>query len=182
MKIFVLLANGFEESEAIVPIDIFRRAGYEVKTISITEEREVTSSRNITVIADDVFKNVDFSSMDMLFLPGGMPGTKNLNESNDVISLVKESFVKDKYIAAICAAPSVLGKAGILKSKKATVYPGWEDKLTGATIEKKGVVVDGKIITARAMGVALDMALKIVEIISGEKEKEKLREAILYQV
>ena len=182
MKIFVLLAPGFEESEAVILIDIFRRANYEVKTISITNQKEVTSSRNITIVADEIFDNVDFNELDMLFLPGGMPGTKNLTESEKVITLVKELFVKDKYLAAICAAPSVLEKAGVLKGKRATAYPGWDEKLVSAIVEKKGVVVDGKIITARAFGSAIDMGLKIVEIISGKEESEKLRQAIVYQI
>ncbi len=182
MKIFVLLAPGFEESEAVILIDIFRRANYEVKLISITDKREVTSSRNITIIADDILKNSNFDDMDMLFLPGGMPGTKNLSESEDVIKLVKEAFVKDKYIAAICAAPSVLAIAGILKGKRATAYPGWDEKLTDAIIEKSPVVVDNKIITSRGFGTAIEMGLKIVEIISGKEESEKLRQAILYQI
>lgn len=180
MKIIVLLASGFEESEAVILIDIFRRAKYEVKLISITESKEVTSSRNITIIADDILKNVNIDEIDMIFLPGGMPGTKNLNESQDVIKLVKEAFIKDKYIAAICAAPFVLENAGILKGKRVTAYPGWDEKLISAIVEKKGVVVDKKIITGRSFGNAIEMGLKIVEIISGKEEGDKLREAILY--
>ncbi|HOJ63418.1 MAG TPA: DJ-1/PfpI family protein [Spirochaetota bacterium] len=180
MKIAVLLAEGFEESEAVILIDIFRRASYEVTLFSITDKREITSSRNITIITDEILKNINIDNFDMLFLPGGMPGTKNLSESEDVIKLIKEASIKNKYIAAICAAPSVLAKAGILKGKKATAYPTWQDKLMDAIVENKRVVVDGKIITGRAFGSAIDMGLKIVELISGEKEKDKLKEAIVY--
>ena len=129
-KVYEFLANGFEEVEALAPVDILRRGGVEVKMVSITGSNLVESSHGVVVKADLLFENItDFSDADLLMLPGGMPGSKNLNEHEGVRKALKEQFEKGKRVAAICAAPLVLASVGLLKGKKATIYPGMESYL-----------------------------------------------------
>lgn len=177
--IYVFLANGFEEVEAICPIDIMRRAGLSVTTVGIGGT-QITGSHGITVNADMSEDNLDISDAEMIFLPGGMPGTLNLAANPTVKKAINYAKANDKYIAAICAAPSILGEMGLLKGKEAICYPGFEDKLIGATISQKRVVKDGKIITAAGMGVATDMGLCIVETLVSKETADKLRVAVIY--
>ena len=177
--IYVFLANGFEEVEAICPIDIMRRAGLSVTTVGIGGT-QITGSHGITVNADMSEDNLDISDAEMIFLPGGMPGTLNLAANPTVKKAINYAKANDKYIAAICAAPSILGEMGLLKGKEAICYPGFEDKLIGATISQKRVVKDGKIITAAGMGVATDMGLCIVETLVRKETADKLRVAVIY--
>jgi protein deglycase len=165
--IFVFLATGFEEIEALIPVDIWRRAGFDVTTISIMESRTVTGSHNIPVVSDLLFEEADFKEADMLFLPGGMPGATNLDNSKALREKLIEFDKIGKYLAAICAAPLVLGHTNLLQNKKATCYPGYEKELTGATITGNAVEIDGNIITARGAGVAFEFAMKVVEKFKG---------------
>ena len=158
--IYIFLADGFEEIEGLTPVDVFRRANLPTTTVSIMESRTVMGSHNIPVIADKLFAEVDLSDADLLLLPGGMPGTKHLGECKPLCDAVISHASAGKPTAAICAAPSVLGKLGLLSGKEAICYPGFEDALVGAAISKKKVVRDGNIVTAAGMGVALDFALE----------------------
>ncbi len=172
--IYLFLANGFEEIEALCPLDLLRRAGLEVTTVGIGGEM-ITGSHGITVQADIPDGLYADNAPDMIILPGGMPGSKNLDASRTVDAAIKAALRKDAYIAAICAAPFVLGKRGVLNGKEAICYPGFENELTGARISHQKVVRDGKIITAAGMGVALEFGLKLVEAMTDAATAERLR-------
>lgn len=178
--VYFFLADGFEEIEALCPVDLCRRVGIDALTVSITDSREVTGSHGITVQADLTAKDA-LGDFDMIVLPGGMPGTVNLDASPLVQGAIDAALAKDKYIAAICAAPMVLGKRGILAGKNAICFPGFEQYLTGATVSEKRVVLDGKILTAAGMGVSHDFGLAIVEIFKGKEAAETLGSAVLYK-
>ena len=141
--VYFFLADGFEEIEALCPVDLCRRVGIDAKTVSITESNVVTGSHGIAVMADLTAKD-DLGDFDMIVLPGGLPGTTNLEASPLVQSAIDKALAEDKYIAAICAAPMVLGNRGILDGKEAICFPGFEKYLTGATVSEKKVVTDGK--------------------------------------
>ena len=179
-KAGILLAEGFEEIEGLTVVDILRRADVEVVTISISDKREVTGAHQITVLADATFSEVDFAQLNGIILPGGMPGTKNLMEHEGVKQIVKEFYAAGKLVAAICAAPSVLGQAGILQGKKAVCYPGFEEQLTGAECLTDKVVRDGTVITSRAMGTAIPFGLALIAYFRGEEKAEEIRASILY--
>lgn len=178
MKVFIFLADGFEEIEAIAPIDIFRRADIDVTTVSISKEKQVRGSHNIAVQADSLFAETDFSTNDLLYLPGGMPGTRNLDAHEGLKKLLLKQDEDNKRIAAICAAPSILGKLGLLTGKEAICFPGFENQLAGAIISKEKIVKSGKIITAKGAGVAIQFALKLVEELKGKTIAEKIAIAI----
>ncbi len=180
MKIKVLIAKGFEETEAIALIDLLRRANYDVETVSITEDNVVEGGHGIRITTDNIFSNAGFDDADMLLLPGGGAGVANLSNSPDVINLVIAFNESCRYIAAICAAPLVLDKAGILKDRTITCYPTEEKNIRDAKVIHDRVVVDGKLITSRGVGTALDMGLKIVEILKSKKESGELKERIVY--
>jgi 4-methyl-5(b-hydroxyethyl)-thiazole monophosphate biosynthesis len=180
MRILIFLAEGFEEIEAIAPVDIFRRAGLNVSTVSITENKEVIGAHGIKVLADNLFSSIEFSENDFLFLPGGMPGTKNLEEHEGLKQLIKQQFDLNKPMAAICAAPSILGKMGLLEGKEAVCYPGFENFLTGATLSEHKMVKSGQIYTAKAAGVAIPYALMLVEELIGKEEANKIANSIYF--
>ncbi len=180
MKVFVFLANGFEEIEAIAPIDIFRRAGMEVITVSISEEKEVRGAHGIPVIADSLFSNLDFTRNVLLYLPGGMPGTKNLDENDKLKTLIRNQVESDKPLAAICAAPSILGKMGLLEGKEAICFPGFEQYLNGAIVSEQKIVKSGNIFTAKGAGVAIPFALRLVEEFKGKEIADNLANSICY--
>lgn len=179
MNIKVIMENGFEEVEAVVLIDLLRRAEYSVETISVAGSNEVTGSHDITVKTDSLLEEVDFNKGDMLLLPGG-PAVGKLVENEKVLELVRDFAGSGRLVAAICAAPLVLHAAGILEGKKVTSYPNVREKLTSVEYSEEKVVVDGKIITSRGVGTAIDMGLKIVELISGQDKAAKLAEKIVY--
>ena len=176
--IYMFLANGMEEIEALCPLDLMRRAGLDVVTVGIGG-KEITGAHGITVLADISDAEYSDESPTLIFLPGGMPGTLNLQVSKTVLQAIKTAKESDSYIAAICAAPSILGDMGLLVGKEATCYPGFEDKLRGASLSDARVVLDGKILTAKGMGAALDMGLKIVEIFCGADKANSLRHAVI---
>ena len=186
-KIAVFLADGFEEVEALTPVDILRRGGYEVVTVSVKDKAGeeallVESSHAIGVMADLCIEDLDFDSLDMILLPGGMPGTKNLEKCKTLIEQIRAFDEQKKYIAAICAAPSILGNMGILAGKKAVSYPSFEEFLSGAEVPQTEVAVDGHIITGRGMGCAIPFALTIVETISNKAKAEELARQVIYEV
>lgn len=176
--IYVMLADGFEEIEAIEPVDIIRRAGLDVKTVGVTG-RTVTGAHGIKVSADIDISEVDEEKMTLLMLPGG-PGHELLDASNAVQGLINAAHSRGRYIAAICAAPSIIGKKGLLDGRRATCFPGYEKFLYGAEIFSDKVCTDGSFITARGAGAAADFGFEIVRILSGNEAAEKLREAMQY--
>ena len=178
--IYMFLANGFEEVEALAPLDLLRRAGCTVTTVGIGGDT-ILGAHGIPVqadIPDTMFRD---AKPEMIILPGGMPGTRHLDESRTVDAALRAAVASDAYLAAICAAPSVLGKRGYLKGKTAVCVPGFEDQLLGATLPAAGVrvVTDGKLITAAGMGVALEFGLALVRVLKGDETAEKLRTAVL---
>ena len=178
--VYMFLADGFEEVEALCPLDILRRAGLEVTTVGVGGKDMIVGSHGIAVQADIPDIMYRDSNPDMIILPGGMPGSSNLDESKTVDSALRAAAKKGAYLCAICAAPFVLGKRGYLEGKRAVCYPGFEDRLAGAKISDKKVVCDGKIITAAGMGVAYDMGLAIVRILCGNAKADKLKEATIH--
>ena len=180
-KVGLFLAEGLEEIEGLTVVDILRRAGVEVITISIHGKKEVIGAHDITILADTVFEEVDFATLDGVVLPGGMPGTMNLMQHSGVNTVIQEFATSGKLVSAICAAPSVLGKAGLLEGKKATSYPGFEEQLIGATVTTEKVVTDGNIITSRGMGTAIPFALALTAYFVGEENAQELSTAIIYE-
>lgn len=178
-KVALFLANGFEEIEALATVDILRRAQIPVETVSISDTKTVTGAHNVTVIADTTFQQADFSDVEVLILPGGMPGAKNLNEHEGLKELIPKFNGEGKQIAAICAAPMVLGGLGLLNDKRATCYPGFEAELAGAQTTGENVVVDGNITTGRGPGLAFEFALRLVEQIAGLKTRQEVQNGLL---
>ncbi len=179
--IYIYLAEGFEEIEALFSLDLFRRAGLLAKTVSITENATVTGSHGIAVTADLTVKDEGYNpkAAELIMLPGGMPGTLNLDGSADVHSALVYARENGKLIGAICAARSVIGKKGFLKDKKATSYPGFEEYLIGRRPTDEKCVKDGNIITAAGAGVAMEFGLKIIETLCGKETAKKIKNAII---
>lgn len=178
-RISIFLAEGFEEVEALTVVDICRRAGIDAVTVSVTGHKQVLGSHNIAVHADEVYDNIEFEKMDAIVLPGGLPGAVNLHEHEGVNIQVKELFETGRLIGAICAAPgAVLAPAGVLKGRRATVYPGFE---TGEDIEWTGetVVRSGNIITGKGPGAAMLFALEIVDYLEGKEKAQEIRESLM---
>ncbi len=180
-NITVHLAEGFEEIEAISIIDVLRRAEFKVEVVSITGELEVTGSHNIKVTADALFEDIDYSDIDMIVLPGGMPGAANLKAHSGLREQILNFNDSEKPMAAICAAPMVFGNLGLLKEKQATCYPGFEDELHGAIITGEAVAEAGNIITGKGAGVAIKFALKIVEKFNGKEVADDLGAKMIVQ-
>ena len=175
--LYMFLADGFEEIEALATLDIIRRANIEIATVGVTGDI-VTGSHNISVKADVKIDDVNLDDVTGVILPGGLPGTTHLDNSKKVCDLTQYSNENRLLVAAICAAPSVLGRLGILNGKKATCYPGFEDKLLGAECIGYYVVRDGNIITGRGAGAAIDFGLKIVEYFKGDQISNELRKTM----
>lgn len=176
--VYLFLANGFEEIEALTPVDYMRRAGIDVTTVGVGG-KYITGAHGITVAADICDTDAALEDIEMVVLPGGMPGTTNLDASDTVHRFIDEAVKGSSHIAAICAAPSVYGKMGLLRGKKATCYPGFEKYLEGAEIADCGVVTDGNITTARAAGSAADFAFELIRVLRGEEAAEKVRFAVI---
>lgn len=181
IKVSVLLADGFEEIEALTVVDLLRRAQIYVGTVSIMEDYMVHGAHGINVQAEDLFEEVNFAEADAIVLPGGMPGTTNLKEHEGVKRVVTDFAEKGKTLAAICAAPTVLGDLGILKGKRITCYPSVETEIQGAVITKTPVAVDGNIITSRGVGTAIDFALELIAVLVGRERALKVAESIVYE-
>ncbi|MFR1151064.1 MAG: DJ-1 family glyoxalase III [Butyricicoccus sp.] len=180
--VYVLLAEGFEEVEALTPVDLLRRAGVETRLVGVTGET-VCGARGINVVTDLSMDEVDLAKADMLVLPGGMPGMTNLYADKRVTDAVRTMADAGKYVAAICAAPSIiLGGMGLLEGKKATCYPGMEDGMTGATPVKANAVTDGKIITGCGVGGALDFACELITALCGKAKADEIAESVVHHV
>lgn len=177
--IAVHLAEGFEEIEAVSIIDILRRAEISTIVVSVTESLEVIGSHGIKIIADQLFKAVNYELIDMIVLPGGMPGSTNLNEHLGLREQILNFNESNKLLGAICAAPLVFGNLGILKNKKATCYPGFENQLHGAVVTGENLVVTDNIITGKGAGIAIDFALSIVEILKGKTFSNVIAEKMI---
>ena len=178
--VYVFLADGFETIEALAVVDMLRRAKIDTTTVGVTG-KTVKTSHNIDVIADITIDELNITDADAIVLPGGMPGTLNLEANSTVQTSVDYCVENQKYVCAICAAPSILGHKGLLKGRKAICFPGFEEDLSGATISNKYVVTDGKFITARGAGVAVDFGLEIVKALGGQELSNKIRETIQCQ-
>lgn len=177
----VFLADGLEECEGLIAVDLLRRGGVNVITASISDSKTIVSSHGITLQADQLAGGISYENVDMIILPGGYKGTLNLSKSSLVAEKVK-AFAADpaKQVAAICAAPSVLGDLGVLEGKKATCYPGWEDHLRGAVVTGQPVVEDGRIVTGNGLGAAIPFALTLLRRLMGQEKAEEIRRKIQY--
>lgn len=176
----ILLGSGFEEAEAIIPADLLRRAGVKV-VLTALEGTEVKGSHGITVKADTALSEIDPEGLDLLFLPGGLGGVEAIQSCPAALELVRAVYDKGKYLAAICAAPTILGTMGLLEGRKAVCYPGMENGLIGAAAQKgQGVVTDGNLITGEAAGSAFDFGLKLVELLKGSTAAQQVRDAVHY--
>ena len=179
-KVCVFFATGFEEIEALTVVDILRRAKIDVDMVSITEEKRVTGSHGITVEMDTVFAEVDFEGTDMIVLTGGMPGTVNMEDFSPLMEQVEKFHANKKWIAAICAAPSIFGHRGMLNGKPACANPGFESHLEGADVKSDPAVVAGHIITSRGMGTAIPFALAILEQLEGTDAVVQMKKGIVF--
>lgn len=179
-KVCVFLADGFEEIEGLTVVDILRRAGIDTETVSVMGRKEIHGAHDITVMADSLFEETDMAGADMLVLPGGMPGTLNLKAHEGVRNLLLSFDKEKKHIAAICAAPSVLGGLGLLKGREACCYPSFEDQLTGAKVVSEPAVTDGHITTGRGMGTAIPFALELAAVLAGKEKAEEVKKSIVY--
>jgi 4-methyl-5(b-hydroxyethyl)-thiazole monophosphate biosynthesis len=177
---YVFLADGFEEIEALSPVDLLRRAGEKVVTVGVTGQT-VTGAHGIKVLADTTIEDVAAKAerLDMVVLPGGLPGADNLRENAIVREFIMRADRAGAYIAAICAAPRILGELGLVEGRYAVCYPGFEKYLRGAKPTTKSVVCDGNIITGIGMGAAVEFALELVRVLVSEEESEKLRKGII---
>ena len=182
MKAVVFLADGFEECEALITVDILRRAGVETVMASVMERRQVESSRNIKVIADEMAADIDFDSADLIVLPGGRLGTENMAESPVVAEKCRDfASSEGKYVAAICAAPSLLASLGLLEGKKATCHPDFESHMAGAELTGKSVAVDGNLITGQGLGATFDFVFELVSMLAGKECADRIKSSICYR-
>ncbi len=179
MKALLFLANGFEETEAIGTLDVLRRSGVEVRTVSISDERTVVGAHGVPVVADTVISEVAGEQCDALVLPGGMPGASNLADSAPLGEMIMRHHAQGKVIAAICAAPMVLGRRGLLEGRRATCYPGFEAELRGATCTGEGVTVSDHIITGRGPAYAFDFGMAIAAALVGGAAADEVAAGLL---
>lgn len=176
--VYVFLADGFEETEALAPVDILRRCGVEVQTVGVGGE-QITGSHKITVVSDITDAQVTTDGLEAVVLPGGMPGTLNLEKSPIVKACVEYCVDNDLPVCAICAAPSILGHMGILQGKKATCFPGFENELAGAQVcQSELAVTDGKIVTGKGAGAAIEFGLAVAALLAGKEKSDKVRESL----
>lgn len=178
--VYIFLAKGFEAIEMITPLDMLKRAGVSVCTVSVTGDRMVPSSQGIEIKADALFADCTFADAQMLILPGGQPGTDNLTAFTPLRELLAGFMEQGKPVGAICAAPMVLGKAGLLKGRKATCYPGCEGELTGAECTEAFVQQDGNLITATGPAAAVEFANAIIRLLCGTEVQESVCEKMMF--
>lgn len=181
--VFLLLADGFEETEALCTLDLLRRAELTVYSVGINGKKQVTGSHGITVICDKVDNEIfDIDNLKAVVLPGGMPGTLNLDKSDFVSGLLDYASANNILIGAICAAPSVLGRRNLLEGKNACCYPGFEDLLVGAKVNYNPVNVDGNIVTSRGAGTSINFALAIIEKLVNKAVAQKVKDSIICEI
>lgn len=180
-KIAVFFAEGYEEIEALTVVDLCRRAGIQVDMVSVTDSLTVTGAHQIPVVMDKYLTDVAFNELDMMVLPGGMPGTLNLEQVPALMEQVQAFAAAGRYIAAICAAPSIFGHLGLLEGKRACCYPGFEEDLTGAKVTQNTCEVDGHIITSRGMGCAIDFSSAIISELIDVETAAEMASKIIYK-
>ena len=180
-KIGIFFAKGYEEIEALSVVDVCRRCKLTIDMVSVTEDKQVEGAHGILVDMDKTFSEVDFTQYDMLVLQGGGEGTRNLEAHEALMAQVDAFYAAGKYVAAICAAPSILGHRGILKGKKACCYPGFESHLEGAEVTSNPVEVAGNVITSRGMGTSIPFGLAIAAVFCGQDKADELAKAIVYK-
>ncbi len=180
-KVYLLAADGFEEVEGLTVVDLLRRDGIDIKIVSVSENKKIIGARKICITADLTIADIDLNA-DMIILPGGQPGVNNLSDNEKVKEIIFSYYKTNKLIGAICAAPMILGNMNLLKGKKATIYPGMEDKLNGGIWmgEKTSVAVDLPFVTSRGVGTSIDFALKIIEILDSSEASYKIAESVVY--
>lgn len=181
-KIAIFFAEGYEEIEALAVVDVCRRLQIAVELVSVTGHRTVTGSHGISVNMDKVFSEADFGEYDMLILPGGMPGTRNLEAFEPLMGQLDAFYEEGKYVGAICAAPSIFGHRGYLKGRKACCFPGFESHLEGAEVTESLVEKDGNVVTSRGMGTAISFGLTIASLFVGQEKADELAKSILHSV
>ena len=177
--VYILLADGFEEIEALCPLDLLRRAGIDAKTVSVTEKRVVTGSHGIPVTADLELGQMDLTQLDMIVLPGGLKGVASIKGSPAALEAVRFAWENDKFVAAICAAPTILAMLGIAEGKSVTCYPGCEEQMGGAHMVCAAAVTDGKLITGASAGCAVPFALALITALKGQEEANRVAEQIV---
>lgn len=179
-KVCVFLAEGVEEIEALTVVDICRRADVPLSMVSITGDKMITGSHKVTFEARELLEEVDFDAVDMIVLPGGMPGTLNLEACKPLMDQVERFHEQGKYLSAICAAPGIFGHRGMLKGRRACSYPDFESHLEGAQVTRNPVEVCDHFITSRGMGTAIEFALAIVARMKGQECADDIRKKIIY--
>ena len=180
-KVYIFLADGFEDIEGLTVVDLMRRAGIDIVTVSIKNTRQITTAHRITMFTDTTFRETDFSNADMLVLPGGQPGTTNLGAFEPLTDLLKNFHNNGGKIAAICAAPTVFAGIGLLHGKKATAYPSCMDGLGDAQCLEDNVVVDGTITTSRGLGTAIDFSLSLIGQLLDQETADKIAKSVVYK-
>lgn len=180
-RVYIFVADGFEEIEGLTVVDLLRRAGIDIVMVSIMGKKSVRGAHNITIEADGIFEDMNFADGDMLVLPGGMPGTTNLMKHQGLDKLLKDFDSKKKPLAAICAAPTILSSKGMLNGKDATCYEGMEAEMSHANIVDAPVVIDGHITTSKGVGTAIDFALSLISTLKDKDEASKIAAQILYK-
>ena len=178
--VYIVLGKGFEEAEAIIPCDLLRRAGVDVRFAGIGG-LDIEGGHGITVRADCLTEEIELENLEMIVLPGGLGGVASIRSSETAMDAVAAAYEKGCYVAAICAAPVILAELGILEEKNATCYPGMEAEMTGAFMNSRPAVADGKVITGMAAGTAFDFALKLIEVLRGKQAADAIAAGIVYQ-
>ncbi len=178
--VYLFLADGFEEVEALSVVDMLRRADIELKTVSITKDNAVTGSHGIITLADAVIKKINFDEASMIILPGGKRGTDNLEKCELLMNNVRKFIEEGKKVSAICAAPTILGRAGLLNQRKACCYPGLEKDLLGANVSFDKVCTDDNLITSRGAGTSLDFAFAIITSLKNSETAKRVSDSIVY--
>lgn len=179
-KAYIFVANGSEEIETLIPVDVLRRGGVEVKTVSITGSTDVEMAHGVTIKTDLTFENANLDDADLLMLPGGLPGSTNLNDHKGVREALTKQYNDGKLVAAICAAPMVLGSLGIVRGRRATCYPGFEKFLDGAEYTHELCTVDGNVVTGEGPAAALPFAYKLLEMLSTEQTAHEVADGMMY--
>lgn len=180
-KVYIFFADGFEDIEGLTVVDLMRRAGIDIQTVSIKETKEIRTSHGIDLLTDRIFGECDFSDADMLVIPGGMPGTKYLGAFEPLTDLLKSFYNKGGKIAAICAAPTVFAQLGFLKGRRATAYPSCMGQLGEAIVTEDSVVTDGNVTTSRGLGTAIDFALSLIEQLEDAQKAGEIAKSIVYK-
>ena len=180
-KVYIFLADGFEDIEGLTVVDLMRRAGITITTVSIKNTKQITTAHSFTMLTDQTFAETDFTDADMLVLPGGQPGTTNLGAFAPLTDLLKNFYNNGGRIAAICAAPTIFAQIGLLHGKKATAYPSCMDGLGDAVRLEDNVVVDGNITTSRGLGTAIDFSLSLISQLLGQEKADQIAESVVYK-